>query len=509
MRKFPLTSSKKDVTFSDLTQPITVHMGYQYTLDDIKLVWATRFKEIMEQWFIENHINELPEIIIPDYEISTNTVDETLPGNLVHFLKTVVFVDNQSAASSNTGKAKFVYIPINTGGHWVTLCLSVKNNAIETAIYLDSLGGVPFCRSLLQVMKGQNVELPKDDDALLKELNQASQTLDMHIGAKLNEQSSYVKCLQAADPTFKGHVDQRCYLLQSDSVFCGAASVEAGFECLKMIVSGAKHIIRPTWCDQNDTAIIRARHARAVGIDTEFDQRQRDNKQNVEDHTYRMLKMEAPIELNDAGRLLLAQIRKLDSQFQESLMSALKPLPDEEHAGHLKRIRNAIVLIKTILNIDVDDNTEMMLQLNEFIQTLTGNALNYRSIPIEEGAEWDLKITMDGDFDQLMKVGRVLRKEEPEFNNVFSGFAHSFKNNLSGFPRLFAGLKVASLKPTPLLDPSSNNSSSSSSSTSTSLLPTADSGGQSNNVAHGNNGSASTDDPAESDDPDYGALFFH
>jgi len=469
---FTRQDKKKKVTFESTNKEekaisIDVNLDYEYNYDNIKLVWQKR-KECLQKWFESQGIahDEQVPIVVPGHEIRRSAAYGAID-NLTTYLEHYVCLD--SVKTEYNKQRRLVYVPVNEGSrHWVTLFLFVnENNNIRSAMFIDSLGGEPLCKKLLSAMKNDLAyTIPKAPE-LYNELNKTGKKLTSHLSTVLAEENRYVQLLRAADPTFRRSVERRYHLLQSDNKACGVFSIENAIACVRAAYLGKNYTVQPFWCNEDTTAQFRAHHVKLLGIDHPFNGIQRENLQDVTDHNY-MSQLMVTKSLNGAGKLVVNSIKQLDTNHQQCLQEAFTEKAvsgelHEEHSEHLKRIRGAIISIKDDLlkqsteikreeeliggdesrkDKQREDSTheknrqkivtsERQLQqkvdaFNTILQAISGNQWSFETIAsIKADHSWDLPIKLEGEFQQLLEIGRELVRQSKSsqfsFSSLFSG----------------------------------------------------------------------------------------
>src|SRR5689334_1404439 len=115
--------------------PLQINLDYKYYHDDICLIWEAQENLIQDclrkQNVPEENIEPIARLSVCD--ISVEPAEGEM-GNLSTYLK-----DKRNEASKETKKRRFIFIPFNTGDHWVAILLHIQeDNTLDFAAYINS-----------------------------------------------------------------------------------------------------------------------------------------------------------------------------------------------------------------------------------------------------------------------------------------------------------------------------------------------------------------------------------
>lgn len=315
---------------------LEINLHYEYEHADILAIMKAKIP-LFEEWLKALGLTLQHKIIIPEMEISVcGNVEHGQPGSLPHFLQ----FDHDERAK--IGK-RILLIPINTGGgHWETIVVFIKSdNTLQMAFHLDSFPA-----------KNPGDKLKKREELFKKVYS-----------AKKNQLSGKVQYVQMG------------------AYACGVLSCENAFAILKVVyfllkrkkASDFKELIKEfeivlardtiktkrKKLNEKDTLNFRADHIRILAKSdkpedikkSSFYQKQYKNVDNKMSYRQRMRQAERQM-LSFQGNIVVKAAEKLSQPHKWILIDALLTRTDEGHALHMKRLRNAFILLVDMINGD-------------------------------------------------------------------------------------------------------------------------------------------------------------
>jgi len=394
---------------------IKVNLSYQYSYDEIKLVWKSQLPALRD-WCVEQGVpidKQIP-ILIPDQEISL-TAGPGQIGSLDHYLTWVL-------KNKPLGQ-RLVFIPYNTGGHWITIMIYIgPSNQIDSVLYINSSQTKTTQHHLYSAMKSL---LKEDRTSPLfgissNDFNAVSTRMTATVFAKKVLKSRPNKTnpkgihpfavqIRKADLTFDRPIHFRFGYLQTDYVACGVLAIMNAVQCVKAAYLGDRYVFSPIICDPKQTALFRAKHVLAVGIENPFNQKQLKNSVDVQGSRALMRQMRRPQKLNKQGQAVLDGVYQLDEKNRAIMIRALKPLsPEEPTKQHLKRLREAILTIKDrLVGRATPELNQSRMALLSIIKSITQQeTLLFDCLATSDMTSFSLPVQLKGEYEQLIVVAQ-------------------------------------------------------------------------------------------------------